>query len=151
MQYQKDFAELCALSNANGIEYLVVGGYAVAFHGAPRFTGEFDIFVRASEDTLKRVFVVVREFGFRTDGVVPDYLLRHRKILQLGQPPVQIHLMTSITGVTWEDAWQSRKMETYGGVPVPFLGRNALILNKTATGRTKDLADVEALQRKPPP
>jgi hypothetical protein len=80
--------------------------------------------------------------------VTPEYLLGHSKILQLGRVPVQIHLMTSITGVPWENAWASRKEGLYGGVPVFFIGLSALLANKAAAARAKDVADIKALRRK---
>ena len=146
MEFHKDFAELCSLLNENGIDFLIVGGYAVAFHGAPRFTGDIDLFVRPTTEQVVRLLRALQEFGFPDANVSPDYLLERRKILQLGQAPVQVHLMTSITGVSWEEAWASRKEGLYGSVPVYFIGLATLIANKKAVGRMKDLADVEALR-----
>jgi hypothetical protein len=145
MDFHKDFADLCSLLNAKGIEYLIVGGYAVAFHGAPRFTGDLDIFVKpvASEVTLLLSALV--EFGFPAKEVSAEYLLMHRKILQLGRVPVQVHILTGISGVSWDAAWASKEPGTYGGIPVHFIGRGALLANKRAAGRAKDLADIEAL------
>jgi hypothetical protein len=89
----------------------------------------------------------LREFGFPTSGMHPAELLEQNRILQLGRIPIQIHLMTTISGVSWEDASGSRVPATYGRIPVFFIGRDALIANKRAAGRLKDLADVEALGR----
>jgi hypothetical protein len=146
MDVQKDFADLCSLLNAQGVEFLIVGGYAVAFHGAPRFTGDLDILIRPDIHQVDRMLNALREFGFPAHEITADYLLEQQKILQLGKIPVQIHLMTNISGVLWDDAWRSRRPGTYGTIPVFFIGREALITNKRATGRIKDLADVEALQ-----
>jgi hypothetical protein len=88
---------------------------------------------------------VVSAFGFPSEGLDVGELLRSRKILQLGHPPLQIHLMTSITDVSWEAAWESRCAADYAGVPVTVIGRDALIRNKRATGRAKDAADADAL------
>ena len=88
------------------------------------------------------------QFGFPAQDLGPDYLLTQHKILQLGRVPVQVHLMTVITGVTWEEAWASRLPGFSGKVPVFFIGKRALITNKRSTGRTKDLADAEALERR---
>ncbi len=147
MDVQKDFADLCSLLNAQGVEFLIVGGYAVAFHGAPRFTGDLDILIRPDIHQVDRMLNALREFGFPAHEITADYLLEQQKILQLGKIPVQIHLMTNISGVPWDDAWRSRRTGAYGTIPVFFIGREALIANKRATGRIKDLADVEALQR----
>ncbi len=146
MDLQKDFADLCSLLNARQVEFLIVGGYAVAFHGAPRFTGDLDILVRPDVDHVARTLEALREFGFPAGDVTSGYLLERQKILQLGRIPVQIHIMTNISGVDWQHAWATRETGDYGSVPVFFIGRNALIANKRAAGRTKDLADVEALE-----
>ena len=95
-----------------------------------------------------RLLSAIERFGFPTAGVTPDYLLAHGKILQLGRVPVQIHVMTSITGVCWSEAWASRQQGAYGGVPVFFIGLSALLANKAAAARPKDVADIKALRRK---
>ena len=146
MDVQRDFADLCALLNAKSVDFLIIGGYAVAFHGAPRFTGDLDILIRPDAEQLDRMLGALREFGFPTHDVTTTELLERQRILQLGLVPVQIHVMTSITGVNWDHAWESRVQGVYGGVPVHFIGREALLANKRAAGRTKDLADVEALE-----
>jgi len=148
MVFQKDFRDLCSLLNEEKIDYLIVGAYAVAFHGVPRATGDFDVLVRPDEEHVQRLLRAVRAFGFPIDNVTAGYVLTHGKILQLGRVPVQIHIMTSITGVSWDSAWASRVDGVYGKVPVFFIGLAALMTNKTAAGRSKDLADVKALQRK---
>jgi hypothetical protein len=148
MDVQKDFADLCSLLNEQGVEFLIVGGYAVGYHGAPRFTGDLDILVRPDVQHVGRMLEALTQFGFPAQGLATDYLLEQQKILQLGRQPVQVHLMSVITGVPWEDAWASRREGLYGNVRVFFIGREALIANKRATGRTKDLADVEALERR---
>lgn len=145
-EFHKDFRDLCELLNAARVDFLIVGGYAVAFHGAPRFTGDLDLFIRPEPDHVARMLAALIDFGYPAAGTEPDYLLTQKKILQLGHVPVQVHLMTEITGVNWADAWSSRKGSTYGGVPIFFLGLSVLIANKTATGRAKDLADAEALR-----
>jgi hypothetical protein len=103
MVLEKDFREFCLLLNEEKIDFLIVGGYAVAFHGAPRATGDIDILIRPEHEYVVRLLAAVKRFGFPTGGVTPEYLLSRSKILQLGRVPVQIHIMTSITGVTWED------------------------------------------------
>ena len=148
MDLAKDFREFCSLLNENEIDYLIVGGYAVAFHGAPRATGDIDILIRPEPEHVERLLAAVKQFGFPTNNVTPDYLLTFSKILQLGRVPVQIHVMTSITGVEWNAAWDSRQPGLYGDVPVHYLGLSALIANKAAAARPKDLADIAALRRK---
>ena len=148
MVFGKDFREFCPLLNEEKIDFLIVGGYAVAFHGAPRATGDIDILIRPEHEHVVRLLSAIERFGFPTDGVTPEYLLGHSKILQLGRVPVQIHIMTSIAGVPWEDAWASRQAGLYGGVPVFFIGLSTLLTNKTAAARPKDVADIKALRRK---
>ena len=145
MDLNKDFRDLCALLNARDVEYLIVGGYAVAFHGAPRFTGDIDLFIRPAEESANRMLEAVRDFSFPTADVTTEMLLERNTIVRLGRVPRQVYLMSSISGVTWETAWDSRKPGTYMDVKVFYIGREELIANKRACGRTKDLADVEAL------
>ncbi len=147
MDVQKDFLDICSLLNARGVEFVIVGGYAVAYHGAPRFTGDLDILVRPDDRQVSNLLLAIADFGFPTADLAPGYLLEHHKILQLGTVPVQIHFMTSVTGVGWDDVWSSRQPGFYGDVPVFFIGRQALIANKRSAGRMKDLADVEALEQ----
>jgi hypothetical protein len=146
MDLHSDFADLCSLLNANGVEFLIVGGYAVAFHGAPRFTGDLDILIHPSLEHVGRTLAALKQFGFPAEQIAAQDVLRERTILQLGRQPVQIHVMTSISGVDWDSAWDSRQPGSYGQVRVFFIGRDALVANKQAAGRPKDLADVEALR-----
>ena len=148
MVLAKDFREFCSLLNEEKIDYLIVGGYAVAFHGAPRATGDIDILIRPEHEHVLRLLSAIERFGFPTDSVTPEYLLTYSKILQLGRIPVQIHIMTSITGVEWDVAWGSRQSGVYGEVPVNYIGLSALIANKAAAARPKDIADIKALRRK---
>jgi hypothetical protein len=145
MEFQRDFEDLCASLNGRNVDYLIVGGYALAFHGAPRFTGDLDIFIRPTTENVSRLLAALNDFGFREAPVRPDDLLRERKMLELGRQPVQVHIMAWISGVFWETAWESRQLGAYGSAPVCFLGREAFIANKRAVGRPKDLADIEAL------
>ena len=148
MVFEKDFREFCMLLNEERTDYLIVGGYALAFHGAPRATIDIDILIRPEPVHVSRMLTTIQRFGFPTDNVTPEYMLNHSKILQLGHPPVQIHVKTSISGVTWEDAWDSRQKGEYGEVPVFYIGLSTFIANKSAAARLKDLADIEALRRK---
>ena len=148
MDFHQDFADLCSLLNARAVEYLIIGGYAVAFHGAPRFTGDLDILIAPSVDAVNRTLGALKEFGFPATNITAEYLLAQAKILQLGCVPVQVHLMTEISGVPWNVAWESRQAGNYGGIPTYFIGREALLANKRAAGRAKDLADIEALGEK---
>lgn len=146
MEVHEDFLELLQLLNAHGVEFLIVGGYAVAFHGAPRFTGDIDILAAPEEANLAKVLFALGAFGFPTAGLTPAGIVEGRKILQLGREPAQVHIMTSVSGVSWNEAWSSKVSGRYGSCPVFFVGREALLKNKRAARRAKDLADVEALE-----
>ena len=145
MEIQPDFRELLALFNGQRVEYLIVGGYALAFHGAPRYTGDLDILVRPDPANSRRILKALTLFGFGSLNLAAADFEHPDQVIQLGQPPVRIDLVTSITGVSWEEAFSSRIPGSFGGVSIHFLGRNAFIRNKEAIGRAKDLADIEAL------
>ena len=145
MEAQPDFKELLALLNAHQVDYLIVGGYALAFHGAPRFTGDIDIFINPHSDNAQRVLAALADFGFHFPNLTADDFQKPNKVVQLGVPPVRIDLLTSISGLSWEEANASKEAGSYGDVPVSYIGRNAYIRNKRAAGRAKDIADIEAL------
>lgn len=146
MELQPDFKELLVLLNARAVDYLIVGGYALAFHGAPRFTGDLDIYISTTPENAEKVHSALTEFGFGSVGLTKEDFTRAYHVIQLGVPPVRIDFVTTIDGVDWASAWAGRKQGAYGEVPVCFLGKPEFIQNKKATGRLKDLADVEALQ-----
>jgi len=149
MEIQKDFKEFFALFNAHKVEYVIVGGYALAFHGAPRYTGDIDVLVRAEEANAQKILAALSDFGFsELDLSVNDFSDPDR-VLQLGMPPVRIDILTSLTGITWQEASTDTLDLDYGGVPVKVVGREALLTNKRATGRAQDLADIEALEGPP--
>ena len=131
--------------NDRHVEYLIVGGYALAFHGAPRFTGDLDIFVKAEASNANRIMTALEAFGFGSIGLTASDFERPDQIVQLGVPPVRIDLITSISGVSWEEAWAGRVTGRYGDTPVQYIGREQFVANKRATGRTKDVADIEVL------
>ena len=145
MDLQPDFKELLALFNARRVEYLIVGAYALAFHGAPRYTGDIDLLVRPSPDNAKAILAALADFGFASLGLSEGDFLQPDRVIQLGVPPVRIDLLTSLTGLTWEEANVHRIADQYGDVPVHFIGKTEYIRNKKATGRKKDEADIEAL------
>jgi len=148
MEVQPDFKELLALFNEHHVSYVIVGGYALAFHGAPRFTGDLDIFVKPDHENARRIGAALDAFGFASLGLTEADFEQPDQVIQLGVPPVRIDLITSISGVSWTDAIAGRVQSHYGDVPVNYIGRDQFILNKRATGRTKDLADLEALGEK---
>lgn len=145
MELAPDFDEFFGSLIAHEVEFLVVGAYALAFHGAPRFTGDIDLLVRPTAENAGRLLAALRAFGFPTSTLQADDLIHPDRILQMGVEPVQIHVMSAITGVTWDEAWGGREVGACGSHQLPFVGRREFVLNKRATGRLKDLADIEAL------
>ena len=151
MILQSDLREFIELLNSRKVEYVVVGGYAVAFHGYPRFTGDIDFFVRPTVENGSRLVEVLGAFGFGSLGIDPAIFAAPKKVVQLGRPPNRIDLITGIDGIDFEEAWQSRVPANLAGVPVSFLGRDALVRNKRAAARPKDLLDLEKLKSRTPP
>jgi hypothetical protein len=145
MEIQTDFKELLALLNAHNVDYVIVGAYALAFHGAPRFTGDIDIFVKPDTKNAESVLSALKEFGFGSLDLNKSDFQQPDKVIQLGVPPVRVDLLTSLTDVPWKQAYSGRVEGAYGDVPVYFLGRKEFLANKKALGRKKDLADIEAL------
>lgn len=143
---KKDFADFIAALNAQGVEYVIVGGYAVAFHGHIRSTKDMDILVRPTPRNAKRLILALDEFGFGGLGLKASDV-RPGNIIQLGRPPNRIDIIMSIDGVDADAAWDERVMGSFLGQPAGFLSRERLIENKKATGRTQDRADAEALER----
>jgi hypothetical protein len=148
MDPQPDFKELLTLLNSHKVEYIIVGAYALAFHGVPRNTGDIDIYIRPTAPNAKNVLKTLKDFGFGSSNVSEDDFLKPEQVVQLGYPPVRIDILTSISGVTWEQADQGKAVGKYGDVPVHYLGRQEYAANKRATGRKQDLADLEALGEK---
>jgi hypothetical protein len=141
-----DFSEFCELLSDHNVEFVVVGAHALAFHGAPRFTGDLDILVRPTLDNGRRLLSAIAAFGFPTTALTPDDVVAGNKVVEMGVVPVQIHVMSQIDGVTWEDVWHSRAAGTLGSRTVAFIGLDAYLRNKRAAGRPKDLADIESLR-----
>ena len=149
MEVQPDFKELLSLFNKHDVDYIVVGGYALAFHGAPRFTGDIDLLVRPDTNNAKRIIVALEEFGFGSIGLSESDFTKPEHVIQLGKPPVRIDLLTSISGLSWNQASRNSVKGNYGDTTVHFIGRDQFIINKRASGRMKDLADIEALGESP--
>jgi len=145
MPLPEDWRAFIESLNSNGVEYLVVGAVALARHGLPRYTGDLDVLVRNSTENAKRLESAVAGFGFAALGLKAADFADSYRVIQLGVPPNRIDLLTSLTGVTFDEAWASRVESLVGEIKVNFIGREALILNKRMTGRAQDKADLEAL------
>ena len=146
MKLQSDLREFVELLNSRKVDYLVVGGHAVAFHGYPRFTGDIDFFVRPTRENADKIMDALLAFGFGDLGLEPESFTTPDTVVQLGRPPNRIDLLTTISAVDFDDAWAGREQGTLDGLPVFFIGRDALIRNKRAASRAKDRADLEALE-----
>ena len=145
MRLQRDLKEFIGLLNSGSVEYCIVGGWALGFHGRPRYTQDIDILIRATEVNATLLEGAIRAFGFGSLGLTARDFLAPGQVIQLGHPPNRIDILTSITGVTDKEIWESVEAGELDGIPVFFLGRNALIKNKKATDRPRDRADVEEL------
>jgi hypothetical protein len=145
MDLAPDFDEFIGYLTAHGVEFIVVGAYALAYHGAPRFTGDLDVLIRPTLENATRLLAALRAFGFPSVDLTPEMVADRRKLLEMGLPPVQIHVMSTISGVEWNEAWDDRVQAPFGTHTVALLGRRTFIQNKRAAGRPKDLADIDAL------
>ena len=142
-----DFKEFLKLLRAHDVEYLLVGGYAVGCHGYPRATNDLDIWIAISPTNAKRVVKVLQEFGFGVTELSTDLFLKPDQIIRMGIEPVRIELMTSASGVEFDDCYQERLETTLDNVPVNLINLRHLRMNKEASGRLKDLADLENLPK----
>jgi len=148
MPLSSDLRELLALLNSNGVEFLVVGAFAVSYHGYPRYTADLDIFVRPTAENATRVLKALSDFGFHSLGITVEDLQTPDNVVQLGVVPNRADLLTGISGVTFEEAWPGRCQAELEGVPTQFIGRHELIRNKESTGRARDLGDAEELKKR---
>ena len=147
MAVNRDFRDLFAALNAARARYLLVGGYALAFHAEPRFTKDLGVWVDASDDNARRVHAALSAFGAPLSGVTAADLARPGMVLQIGVPPNRIDIATEIDGVAFEEAWPGRFATNYSDQPITVIGRAHLIRNKRAAGRPQDLLDLERLER----
>jgi hypothetical protein len=147
----EDFRDLLAALVAAGARFLVVGAHALAVHGIPRATGDLDVWIASEASNVGRVFDALVRFGapMAAMGVTHEDLIRPDQVVQIGLPPRRIDILTSISGVPFEEAWADRVAHEIEGLSIPFIGRASLVKNKRATGRAKDLADLEALGEGP--
>lgn len=140
-----DFREFLQLLNAHRVEYLLVGGYAVGYHGYPRATVDMDIWIGKGPATAEKMVAVLREFGFDVPNLSADLFLKDDQIVRMGMPPIRLEIFTSIPGVRFEDCYPARVVGEIDGVPVSLINLRDLKANKKASGRNKDLADLENL------
>lgn len=145
VQLDLDFREFVESFVANDVRFLIVGGYAVAAHGLPRYTGDLDAWIWVSPQNAERVLRSLEAFGFSGLGLTTDDFIKLDSVVQLGYPPYRIDILTSIEGVEFDDAWSRRVVVAFDHLEVPFIGRDDLIANKRSAGRPQDIADVARL------
>jgi hypothetical protein len=145
MVLNKDFREFVTLLNEAGVKYLIVGGYAVAYHGYPRYTGDLDIWIWIEDENVSKVLRSIHAFGFASVNLQLTDLKTPASVIQLGYPPFRIDIMTSVDGLEFEGCYARKEDIDIDGLNISFLDFNSLIENKKSTGRLQDLADVEKL------
>ncbi len=145
MSAQAHFEAFLRLLESNKVDYMIVGGYAVAFHGFPRFTGDIDVFFDMDEANIGRLVEALVQFGFPKAEIPLETLRTKGEMLTFGVPPVRVDLMNEIDGVSFKEAKASVERGRYGATEVNFIGREPLLKNKRTTKRAKDKADIEGL------
>ena len=140
-----DFKEFLQLLNDHQVEYLLIGGYAVGYHGYPRATGDMDIWIALNPANAEKLVAVLAAFGFVASSISPDLFLQPNNIIRMGNPPLRLELLTTISGVEFADAYTQRITDTIDGVTVNIISLDQLKVNKRASGRLKDLSDLENL------
>jgi hypothetical protein len=141
----RDFVDLLRAFVAADVRFLVVGAYALAVHGRPRATGDLDVWVEATPANAVRVMRALATFGAPLSGIAEGDFATPGAVYQIGVPPGRIDILTDLTGLTFADAWPDRVRRSFGEVDVDFIGRDAFVRNKRATGRPRDLGDIEGL------
>ena len=141
----RDFVEMLSALSAAGVDFLIVGAHALAAHGAPRATGDLDVWVRPAPDNAARVLEALREFGAPLFDLTVEDLSNPGTVFQIGLPPSRIDILSSISGVAFDDAWPNRLSVRIGELDVAVIGRADFVVNKRAAGRDKDLSDLTLL------
>lgn len=144
----EDFRDLLQAFADHGVAHVVVGAHAMAVHGVPRATGDLDVWVRPTPENAQRVVAALRAFGapLAAHGVTAADFERSGTVYQMGVPPRRIDVLTAISGVEFDDAWPDRVTATVDDLTIDFIGRRALLVNKRAAARDKDLVDVRILE-----
>ena len=145
IEFPKDFKEFLQLLNSKEVEYLVIGGYAVGYHGYPRSTGDMDVWISINEKNALKMVNALKEFGFEIPGLKKDIFLNEEKIIRMGVPPMRLEIITTIDGVGFEKCFKNRVIADFGSFKVNFISKDDLLINKRASGRPKDLVDYSKL------
>lgn len=141
-----DFLDLLRAFVAADVRFLIVGAYALALHGRPRATGDLDVWVEATPENAQRVLRALGEFGAPLADISEADLATPGVVYQIGVPPGRIDILTDLTGITFAEAWPDRVHRPFGDMEVDFIGRASFLRNKRATGRPKDLGDIEGME-----
>jgi predicted nucleotidyltransferase len=142
----RDFSELLSELNARGARYLLVGGYALSFYGRPRATGDLDLWIEATLLNADRVFRALANYGAPLEGVTPADLATPGTVLQIGVSPNRVDILTSVTGLTFEEAWENRKPVSFGDTPMFVISESDFIRNKRSVGRAQDIVDAQEIE-----
>lgn len=140
-----DFKEFLNSLNAKNVEYLLIGGYAVGYHGYPRATNDIDIWIAIKPETAERMVAALREFGFGATDLSPALFLKENSIVRMGRPPMRIEITTGISGVEFDECYAERVIDVIDGVSITIISLHHLKINKKASGRHKDMNDFENL------
>jgi hypothetical protein len=145
LELPDDFKEFLRLLNSYQVEYLLIGGYAVGYHGYPRATNDMDVWVAIHSDNAERLVDVLQAFGFAVPELSQALFMQENKIVRMGAPPMRIEILTGISGVTFAECYDARVVDEIDGIPVTLIDLEHLKRNKKASGRYKDLSDLEHL------
>lgn len=145
--FEKDFIDFIELLNIHHVAYMVVGAHALAFHGRPRHTGDLDIWIKPSDANAERMVNVLKDFGFGSLGLTQRDFLVENHVTQLGYPPLRIDILNSISGVNFDDAYKSKVDGEVDDLQISYISVADFIANKQATGRAKDLGDIQAINK----
>ncbi len=145
IELHQDFKDFLRLLNSYNVEYLLVGGYAVGYHGYPHATGDMDIWVEVSESNAQKTAAVLSDFGMPGEAVSKEFFLERDKVIRMGVPPVRIEIITGASGVNFSECYSRREVIDIDGIPVNFISLKDLKINKRSAGRHKDLEDLDHL------
>ncbi len=148
MVLNKDFKEFIESLNENKVQYLIVGGYAVGFHGYPRYTKDLDVWILVSHENAEKVLVALKQFGFGSLGLQKEDFLKPDEFVQLGYPPNRIDIVTSCDGVEFDQCYQTKNQLIIDGLAIDFIDIDNLRKNKAASARPQDLADLDNLRHR---
>ncbi|WEK19058.1 MAG: hypothetical protein P0Y49_19975 [Candidatus Pedobacter colombiensis] len=150
MIFEQDFIDFIELLNVHGVDYMIVGAHALAYHGRPRHTGDLDIWIKPSSDNASKMVAVLNDFGFGSLGLTEQDFLKENYVTQLGYPPLRIDILNAVSGVEFDEAYINKVDGLVDELKVNFININEFIKNKEASGRKKDLGDIASLKKTKP-